>query len=57
MPFSNNRPWPYIKAFPSYFWLIYALFGQAPRAGSGKTAAAQNDIKARFSVEDGLYIL
>ena len=37
-------------AFPSYF----ALFGLNSRAESGESAADQNDIKAQFSVQDGL---
>jgi len=45
------------QGFSFIFWLYHTLFGQDPRAGSGKTAAAQNDIKARFSAKDGLYIL
>ena len=46
------------KAFPSYSGLfIHALFGQDLRAERGKTAAAQNDTKAQFRVQDGLYLL
>jgi len=45
------------KSFSFIFWLVHALFGHDPRDESGKTTASQNDIKARFSIEDGIYTL
>jgi len=46
---------PHQQGFSFIFWLIHALFEQDPRAESWKTAAAQNDKKAQFSVHDHLY--
>ena len=48
-------PHPLSRIFLQILTYSCNISGLDPRAESGKTAAAQNNLKAQFSIHDGLY--